>query len=195
MIEKLKPVLSEFVYNQLIEVSKIYPINTVNRLAHFISQCDHESGHFDSVIENLNYSSDRLLKIFPKYFTKQSAVEYGRQPNKIASRVYANRMGNGDELSQDGYKYCGRGYLQCTGKNNYAALDKLVSDDLLSKPGLVAIKYPMLSAAWFFDSNHLWMICDKGPIAVKELTKRINGGYIGLDDRQKLFDKYYKILQ
>jgi putative chitinase len=144
------------------------------------------------------------LNIFGKYFKKadgktpdkELANKYARQPEKIANRVYANRMGNGDEASGDGWKYKGAGYIQLTGKDNYAAFDKFVEDDILANPDLVATKYPLMSAAFFFHKNKLWDVCDKGHThdVVVAVTKRINGGVIGLEERQKNFDFFYNTL-
>jgi putative chitinase len=196
MIEKLNGHIPDIVYNQLEHTCKKFNITNKLRLAHFISQCAHESGHFKVTKENLNYSAERLLVIFKKYFTKETAKEYEYKPDKIGSKVYANRMGNGDEASQEGYKYSGRGYIQLTGKDNYKTFDAFVSEDLMSTPGLVATKYPLMSAAFFFNNNNLWKICDMGSSVdvIVKLTKKINGGTIGIDDRIKLFNKYYKLL-
>jgi putative chitinase len=167
------------------------------RLSHFLSQCAHESGNFKFVKENLNYSADGLRKIFPKYFpTIEVANKYARQPEKIANKVYGGRMGNGDEASGDGFKFRGRGYIQLTGKDNYAAFDKFVDDDIMANPDLVATKYPLTSAAFFFHKNKLWDICDKGhgDDVVLAVTKRVNGGTHGLADRQEKFDLFHSTL-
>ena len=167
------------------------------RLSHFLSQCAHESGNFKFVKENLNYSADGLRKIFPKYFpTIEVANKYARQPEKIANKVYGGRMGNGDEASGDGFKFRGRGYIQLTGKDNYAAFDKFVDDDIMADPDLVATKYPLTSAAFFFHKNKLWDVCDKGhgDDIVLAVTKRVNGGTHGLADRQDKFDLFHSTL-
>ena len=167
------------------------------RLSHFLSQCAHESGNFKFVKENLNYSADGLRKIFPKYFpTTEIAEKYARQPEKIANKVYGGRMGNGDEASGDGFKFRGRGYIQLTGKDNYAAFDKFVDDDIMANPDLVATKYPLTSAAFFFHKNKLWDVCDKGhgDDVVLAVTKRVNGGTHGLTDRQEKFDLFHSTL-
>lgn len=176
-------------------VSK-YNISNPLRLAHFMSQISHESGNFKFVKENLNYSKESLLKVFPKYFNATNVDAYARNPEKIGSRVYANRMGNGDEASKEGYKFCGRGYLQITGKDNYSAFSKFIGEDCVADPELVATKYPMDSAIWFFDKNKLWDICDKGqtPDIVTSVTKRVNGGTHGLDDRLSKFNKFISLL-
>jgi putative chitinase len=167
------------------------------RLSHFLSQCAHESGNFKFLKENLNYSADGLRKIFPKYFpTIEAANKYARQPEKIANKVYGNRMGNGDEASGDGFKFRGRGYIQLTGKDNYAAFDKFVDDDIMANPDLVATKYPLTSAAFFFHKNKLWEVCDRGHSddVVTAVTKRVNGGTHGLADRQDKFDLFHSTL-
>lgn len=174
-----------------------FGINSPLRLSHFLSQCAHESGNFKFVRENLNYSADGLRKIFPKYFpTLEAANKYARQPEKIANKVYGNRMGNGDEASGDGFKFRGRGYIQLTGKDNYAAFDKFVDDDIMANPDLVATKYPLTSAAFFFHKNKLWDVCDKGHThdVVVAVTKRVNGGTHGLEDRKDKFNVFHSTL-
>ena len=196
-LEKLKGHIPDEVLSQIPDTAAKFNITNVLRLAHFLSQCGHESGGFKAVKENLNYSSDGLSKIFPKYFGNGLNESYARQPEKIANRVYASRMGNGDEKSGDGFKFRGRGYIQLTGKINYTAFDKLVDEDILTNPDLVATKYPLASAAFFFDSNNLWSICDKGfdEATITAVTKRVNGGTIGLADRIKHFNEYYSLLK
>ena len=196
-ITKLKGHVPDTVLDQLPDTIKKFNINTELRLSHFLAQCAHESGNFSITKENLNYSADRLKVIFPKYFTGDTAHNYEHQPEKIANHVYCNRMGNGDEASGDGYKYCGRGYIQLTGKINYTAFDKLVDDDILTSPALVGTKYPLMSAAFFFNTNSLWTICDKGSTddVITQLTKRVNGGTIGLDDRIAQFKKFHNLLK
>jgi len=165
-----------------------------NRAAHFFAQTAHESGGFKTFSENLNYSAKGLRDIFGKYFpTDLMARLYERQPQKIANRVYANRMGNGPESSGDGWKYRGRGALQLTGKDNYEAFANYVSrPDVMSNPDLVSGELCFESALWFFDRNKLWPICDQGvnDAAILALTKRINGGTHGLDDRKAKTKKY-----
>lgn len=193
----LKGHIPESVIAQIPETAAKFGITNVLRLAHFLSQAGHESGGFKSVNENLNYSADGLKKIFPKYFPGNLNESYARQPEKIANRVYASRMGNGDEKSGDGYRYKGAGFIQLTGKNNFSAFDKFVEDDIIANPSLVATKYPLASAAWFFDSNKLWTICDQGASedVVKKVTLRVNGGQIGILDRIKHFKEYYALLK
>jgi len=165
-----------------------------NRAAHFFAQTAHESGNFKTFSENLNYSAKGLRSIFGKYFkTDLEARLYERQPQKIANRVYANRMGNGPEGSGDGWKFRGRGALQLTGKDNYQAFANYVGrPDVMDNPDLVATELCFESALWFFDKNKLWSICDKGvnDAAILALTKRINGGTHGLDDRKAKTKKY-----
>jgi putative chitinase len=166
-----------------------------NRAAHFFAQTAHESGNFKAFSENLNYSAKGLRGIFGKYFpTDALARAYERKPEKIANRVYANRMGNGDEASGEGWKYRGRGPLQLTGKNNYRAFGKYIGreQEILDNPDLVATELGFESALWFFDANKLWGICDQGinDAAILQLTKRINGGTHGLDDRKLKTKKY-----
>lgn len=174
-----------------------FNINTPLRLAHFLSQCAHESGNFSVVRENMNYSAKGLRTVFGKYFpTNELAEQYARHPEKIGNKVYANRMGNGDEASGDGFKYRGAGYIQLTGKNNFKDFGVFVGEDLVEHPELVASKYALTSAGYFFDKNKLWALCDKGATDndVTAVTKRVNGGTIGLPDRLKKFKEYYKLL-
>lgn len=163
-IDKLKGHIPDAVIAQIPETAAKFNITNNLRLAHFLSQCGHESGGFKAVSENLNYSADGLKKIFPKYFPGNLAESYARNPEKIASKVYGGRMGNGDETTKEGFKFRGRGYLQTTGKSNYIALGKFIGEDLVSNPDLVATKYPLASAAFFFDSNKLWVIDRKSVV-------------------------------
>ena len=197
-LDALKGHIPDAVIAQIPDTAAKFNITNTLRLAHFLAQCGHESGGFKAVSENLNYSSKGLMGIFRKYFpTAVLAEAYQRQPEKIANRVYSSRMGNGDEASGDGYKYRGRGYIQLTGKSNYMAFDKMVEEDLLAHPELVASKYPLMSAAFFFNNNKLWAICDQGATdaVVTSVTKRVNGGTIGLADRIKHFKEYYNLLK
>jgi len=168
------------------------------RAAHFFAQTSHESGGFKSLSENLNYSADGLVKIFHKYFPDvAAATPYARNPEKIANKVYGGRMGNGDEASGDGFKYRGRGAIQLTGKDNYAAFAKAIDrPDVLTNPDIVSGELAFESAMFFFDKNKLWDICDKGinDETITALTKRINGGTIGLEDRKKHTYEYAKLL-
>jgi putative chitinase len=196
-LEKLKGHIPDGVVSQIPDIITNFNCNTPLRLAHFLAQCGHESGGFKAVTENLNYSADGLKKIFPKYFPGNLNESYARNPEKIASRVYANRMSNGDEESKEGWKFRGRGYIQLTGKGNYTAFAKFIGEDTVANPDLVATKYPLASAAFFFNSNKLWSICDKGAddATVTSVTKRVNGGTIGLADRIKHFKVYYSLLK
>jgi putative chitinase len=170
-----------------------YKLNN-NRAAHFFAQCAHESGNWRATSENLNYSAQGLRGIFRKYFpTDALAAQYARKPQAIANRVYGNRMGNGPESSGDGWKFRGRGFLQLTGHDNYKALSQYINrPDVMDNPDLVAGELAIESALWFFDRNKLWSICDQGinDAAILALTKRINGGTHGLDDRKLKTKKY-----
>jgi putative chitinase len=194
-VGKIKGHVPDEVFAQIPAACAAFNIISPLRLAHFLAQCGHESGGFKAVSENLNYSADGLKKIFGKYFPGDASA-YARNPEKIASKVYANRMGNGDESSKEGWKFRGRGYIQLTGKANYEKFTKFIGEDCIANPDLVATKYPLASAAFFFDSNKLWSICDKGAsdATVTAVTKRVNGGTIGLEDRIKKFKKFYDIL-
>lgn len=168
---------------------------TDRQAAHFFGQVSHESGNFTTYSENLNYSKKGLLSTFGKYFNSATATSYARKPEKIANRVYANRMGNGPESSGDGWKYRGRGALQLTGKNNYKAFAKyLDKPEIVENPDLVATQYSFESARFFFDENDLWIICDRGISSevIRSLTKRVNGGTNGLADRVKKTQRYYR---
>ena len=197
-LEKLKGHIPDAVIAQIPDTAQKFEINTPLRLAHFLAQCGHESGGFRATQENLNYSASGLKGIFSKYFKEAGLAEsYQRNPQKIASRVYGGRMGNGPESTGDGYKFRGRGYIQLTGKDNYTAFGKAINEDLTKDPTLVAGKYAMLSAAWFFTKNGLHKIADLGPTddVVTKITKRVNGGTIGLADRIKHFKEYYNLLK
>ena len=196
-LNNLKGHIPDGVIDQIPDVQAKFEINTPLRLAHFLAQTGHESGGFKAISENLNYGAKGLTTIFKKYFTPESAKEFERKPEKIANIVYANRMGNGPQASGEGYKFRGRGYIQLTGKDNYSAFDKTVEDDILANPDLVATKYPLLSAAWFFHKNGLHKIADEGATdeVVTKVTKRVNGGTIGLPDRILHFKEYYSLLK
>jgi len=168
------------------------------RAAHFFAQTAHETGGFKAFSENLNYSASGLQGIFGKYFPGTLEESYARNPEKIANRVYADRMGNGNEASGDGWKYRGRGALQLTGKANYKAFaDYLGKQEIMENPDLVATTYAFESAMFFFDKNKLWSICDQGvnDAAILALTKRINGGTHGLADRSEKTKKYYEYVK
>jgi putative chitinase len=168
-----------------------YDINTPQRIAAFVAQCAHESGNFMVLKENLNYRAATLRKIFPKYFPNDAiANDYATRLNKqmhIASRAYANRMGNGDEASLEGWKFCGRGLIQLTGKNNYQAFADSLEMDIDDVPEyLGTFEGAAQSACWFWETNNLNRFADKGDI--KGLTRAINGGFIGLEDRIKHYN-------
>jgi len=197
-LNKLKGHIPDVVIAQLPDTIAKFELNTPLRLAHFLAQAGHESGGFKLVNENLNYGAKGLNSIFKKYFpTEEKAKLYERKPEKIANLVYGNRMGNGAETSGDGYRYRGRGYIQLTGKDNYKAFDAVVTENLLENPDLVATKYPLLSAAWFFHKNGLHKIADEGATdaVITKVTKRVNGGTIGLADRIKHFKEYHDLLK
>lgn len=196
-LESLKGHIPDSIIAQILDVSKKFNITTPLRLAHFLSQCAHESGRFKVFNENLNYSVAGLKKVFGKYFPNDLATSYAKNPKKIASRVYASRNGNGDESTKEGYKFRGRGAIQLTGKINYEKFSKFIGEDCVSNPDLVSTKYVLASAAFFFDSNKLWTICDKGfdVATVTAVTKRVNGGVNGLGDRIKHFNEFYNLLK
>ena len=179
------------------KMMEVLGILTYEHLSHFLGQTAHESGNFAADTENLNYSKEGLMKTFPKYFTPLLATAYARKPEKIANRVYANRMGNGPEESGDGNKFRGRGAIQLTGKDNYAAFAKFMMDpEILINPSIVATKYYFQSGFWFFSKSKLWSLCiiinDQ---AIKAVTRVVNGGYNGLEDRIEKTNKYYSILK
>ena len=195
--EQLKQLLPKNPYidhwfHALSQLLPDYEINTPKRIAAFMAQCAHESGSFTSLKENLNYKPASLRKLFGKYFpTDELAEEYCSKPNKqeaIASRIYANRMGNGPEESGDGYKYCGRGLIQLTGKSNYVAFaDSLEITPEEASEYLATFEGASQSACWFWETNNLNALADKGDILT--MTKRINGGTIGLEDRIKHYEE------
>lgn len=167
---------------------------TPEAAAHFFGQTSHETGGFRTFSENLNYSASGLQNIFGKYFPSNLEDSYARQPIKIASRVYADRMGNGNEASKEGWTFRGRGALQLTGKSNYKAFsDKLGKPEIMTNPDLVATEYAFESAIFFFDKKNLWEIANKGvnDATILAITKKINGGTNGLEDRVSLTKRYY----
>lgn len=178
-------------------LNKVLPENNIDtplRVCHFLAQVIHESGHLRYNKENLNYSASALKSVFKKYFpTDDLANQYARQPEKIANRVYANRMGNGNESSGDGYKYCGRGLIQLTGKNNYTECSKDMKIDIVNNPDLLLVPdYALKSACWFWNKNNLNQYADKDDITT--ITKRINGGLNGIESRKENFNRAKKIL-
>lgn len=196
-LEKLRGHIPDAVIAQIPDTASKFNINTPLRLAHFLAQCGHESGGFKVTSENLNYSAKGLNGIFKKYFpTEAAATPYARQPQKIANKVYANRMDNGSESSGDGFKFRGRGYIQLTGRANYTSFGKAINEDIANNPDIVSGKYALLSAAWFWSKNGLNTLADGGASdqVVTSITKRVNGGTIGLPDRIKHFKEYYHLL-
>jgi putative chitinase len=180
------------------EVFPTYDINTPERIAAFLAQCGHESGGWTVFEENLNYSAKGLMGVFKKYFpTEDLANAYAKQPEKIANRIYCNRMGNGDESSGDGYKYRGRGPIQLTGKANYTQFAKDMFEnweEVVANPDWVTYDkdFALMSAIWFWNKNKLNVEADKGDI--KTMTRKINGGYIGLEDRIKHYNEAIHLL-
>lgn len=184
-------------YTSMYEILPQYDIYDIARVAAFIAQCAHESGGFTTLSENLNYSWQGLRKVFPKYFPDDATAQaYNRQPEKIANRVYANRMGNGSEASGEGYKFRGRGLIQLTGKSNYQRCSMSMFEDntLVDNPDVLTQPYYALhSACWFWNANRLNELADVQDI--KMMTKKINGGFIGLEDRVKHYNHAIEILQ
>jgi putative chitinase len=162
---------------QIPETALKFGITSNLRLAHFLAQCALESTGFTATVENLNYRAARLMQVFPKYFRGVDPAAYANNPAKIANRVYANRMGNGDEASGDGFKFRGRGYIQLTGKTNYTSFSQFIGEDCVADPDLVATKYPLASAAFYFSSNHIWGICDRGAndATITQVSVAVNG--------------------
>lgn len=195
-VDNLKGIVPDHVLEQLPSILSPFNITTALRLAHFLAQCSHESLNFSVTRENLNYSGERLREVFKRHFVGVSVAGYAHNPEQIGARVYANRMGNGNEKTGDGYRYRGRGYIQLTGKDNYALFMRFIGEDVLANPDLVATKYPLASAAFYFDSNRLWKWCDVGHSeqAVANVTKRVNSGLLGLAERTALFNKIYAAL-
>ena len=183
-------------YHAICEICPDYDIDTPQRLAAFLAQCAHESGGFKAIKENLNYRAPTLLKLFGKYFDSATADRYCAMPNKqeaIANRIYANRMGNGPEESGDGYRYCGRGLIQLTGKDNYTRYAQSTEQTVEeASEHLTTFEGCVQSAAWFWEANNLNQWADKGDILT--LTKRINGGTIGLEDRKKHYEHALHVL-
>ena len=189
------PEMCKYYINALNKILPEYKINTKLRLCHFLAQILHESGNLKYKSENLNYSAKALRSVFPKYFkTDEIANQYARKPEKIANRVYANRMGNGDEASGDGWLRRGRGLIQLTGTDNYKACTKALNVDLMKNPDLIISNAEICikTACWFWNSKKLNELADKDDI--KSITKRINGGYNGLDDRNSILKKAKSVL-
>lgn len=180
--------------NVLEQLLPDYEINTPRRIAAFIAQCAHESGGFKFLKENLNYKAESLLKVFPKYFPDMATARaYEKKPEKIANRVYANRMGNGNEASGDGWRYCGRGLIQLTGKDNYSWFAGSIQVSVEEAAEyLQTFEGAAQSACWFWETNNLNKEADAGDI--KLMTRKINGGYIGLEDRIKHYNHALHVL-
>lgn len=198
-LHKLKGVVPNHVIQNINSLLKTVDsnLNSELRLAHFLSQCAHESSMFTRIVENLNYSESGLLKVFPKYFTAEEAKTFAMNPEAIANRVYARRMGNGNEASGDGWKYRGRGYIQLTGKSVYKSFANFVNEDVVEQPELVSSHYALESALYYFDVNNIWKVCDKGSDekTVIRVSKTVNGGTIGIESRLAYFIKFYNLLR
>jgi putative chitinase len=181
-------------HQALTQILPDYGIDTPERIAAFLAQCAHESGDFQAIRENLNYKAASLQKTFPKYFpTAEIAEQYAKQPEKIANKVYANRMGNGPEESGDGWRYCGRGLIQITGHDNYQQFADSIECDIDQLPDyLQTFEGAVQSACWFWETNDLNQLADAGDI--KTMTKKINGGYLGLEDRIEKYEQIKEIL-
>jgi len=193
----LAGLLPASVIAQIPETAAKFGITTNLRLAHFLAQCALESVEFTATVENLNYRAARLLAVFPKYFRGVNPAPYANNPAKIANRVYASRMGNGNEASGDGFKFRGRGYIQLTGRNNYTSFTGFIGEDCVANPDLVARKYPLASAGFFFNSNKIWPVCDQGAsdATVKAVSTRVNGNPPhAVPERTKYFKKFIKAL-
>ena len=191
-------ILSDLAHYARVWIPTHNPINPpllAHRLAHFLGQCAHESNHFNHTYENLNYSARRLKTVFPKYFPDNSMAEkYAKCDKAIASRVYAERMGNRDEASGDGFRFRGRGYLQLTGRHNYTQFSRFIGYDCVLNPDAVAKTYPLASALFFFQDQSLWPLCDQGvhPEVIKHITFRVNGGVHGLTQRTKYVHEFFE---
>lgn len=194
-MNQLKGHIPDKVLAEMPGVMTKFEINTPLRIAHFLAQCSYESMNFERVYENLNYSAEGLKRIFG--VSDSIATQYERQPERIASRMYANKIGNGPESTKDGWKFRGRGYIQLTGRANYLEFSKDIQVDVTKDPDLVATKYPLLSAAWFFHKRGVNEIADRGATddIIKAVTKKINAGSHGINTRISLFKNYYNILK
>lgn len=197
-IAKLKGQVPDSIYKEIPYMAEKFGINTRLRLSHFLAQCAHESSGFKRLDENLNYSAKRMLEIFKKYFpTLASTNGYVMNPQKLGSKVYGGRLGNGPESTGEGYKYRGRGIIQLTGKSNYKAFSDFIGEDCVSNPDLIITKYPLASAAFFFMNKKLIKVCDEGSDVktITKVTKGVNGGTHGIDERIKQFNKFYSLLE
>jgi len=183
--------------NTLFKIKEVLSIKSIEMLAHFMGQCHVESVGFTRLTENLNYSEKGLLTTFKKYFTPDTAQLYQRNPEKIANKVYANRMGNGSELSGDGWEHRGMGLIQLTGKDNQDLFSNYIKDPAIkSDPSIIATKYPFESAKFYFDNKHLWTLCSAvNEVSITALSYRVNGGTNGLQERIEWTNHYYNILK
>jgi len=180
-------------YNALAQACPDYDINTPQRLAAFLAQCGHESGGFTAIKENLNYQAASLCRVWPRYFNADNANDYAHNQEKIANRAYGGRMGNGDEASGDGYRFCGRGLIQLTGRSNYQAFADSIQEDINNLPDYLAtFEGCVQSACWFWEANNLNKWADEGNI--EQMTKIINGGTLGIEDRTARYKKALQIL-
>lgn len=180
-------------YNALAQACPDYDINTPARLAAFLAQCGHESGSFTAIKENLNYQAASLCRVWPKYFNAGNANDYAHNQEKIANRAYGGRMGNGPEETGDGYRFCGRGLIQLTGRSNYQAFADSIGEDINNLPDYLAtFEGCVQSACWFWENNNLNQWADAGNI--EKMTQIINGGTLGLDDRTARYQKALHIL-
>ena len=202
-LSRLKGHVPDTVIAQIPSIQEKFGVTTALRLSHCLAQASHEFGGFRVTQENLNYSAKGLVGIFKKYFKRPDgtidepkAAAYAKKPEKIANLVYGGRMGNGAEASGDGYKFRGRGYIQLTGKDNYTAFGKSIGVDMSVNPDSVASTHALTSAAWFWSKNKLNEIADTGATdeVVTKITKRVNGGTIGLADRIKHFKEFHTLL-
>ncbi|MCK9394230.1 MAG: glycoside hydrolase family 19 protein [Methylobacter sp.] len=206
MLDKLKGHVPDSVIAQIPGIAEL---TTPMRLAHFLSQDDHESGGFKRTVENLNYSDVNRIALIFKHDCDldhdrviepdelEAAKKYIKNPQALANFVYANQNGNGNEASGDGFKFRGRGFIQLTGRDNYTAFSEFIGEDCVVNPDLVATKYPLASAGWFFTKNKIWAICDSGInyVAITAVTKKVNGGTNGLAERTALFNQYWGLLK
>jgi putative chitinase len=196
-ITKLQDNIPADIYSQIQGVADTFSINSNERLAHFLGQCNHESGGFTVFLENLNYSGSALWALFHTHFeTSAEAETFARQPERIANRIYASRMGNSDEDSGDGWRYRGKGCIQLTGKSNHDAFFSTMDLDSNTDPMLICTNYPLLSAAWFWNQHNLNNVADNGidTATITTITKKINGGTLGLDDRAAKTNSYFALL-
>lgn len=198
--EKLRTLVREDLFEPLKDTCGKFGIDSALRIAHFLSQVSHESNDFKAVRENLNYSADALRKIFGKYFTDdETAAAYARQPERIANKIYASRMGNGDEASGEGWMFRGGGFIQLTGKSNYTEFSADMGDEnILITPEIITQpQYAMASAGWFWNKHNVNAAADMGSdeAAVTAVTKKINGGTIGLPDRLARFNRIYEAVK